>query len=209
MDDNSVTLPKMGDQLFKEIIGDWHNACLYPLKDDIWVNYIIGYRDAADILVEYKKITKERDLLVYPIVFLYRQYIELQLKALIRDVSRLLGKSEEDILKIIVNCKHRIDFLWKHFRTLLEKKWPEGDKTNLSTIENCINQFCQVDPISIEYRYPIRKNGTDTLDNLEIFNIKHLSEVIKSIGDFLGAIHDPISIELEILRDHYESPNEW
>ena len=140
----------MGDQLFKEIVGDWHNACLYPLKDDLWVNYIIGYKDAADILVEYIKTTgKGRDLLVYPIVFLYRQFIELQLKALIRDSCRLLGKSDEDILNIVINCKHRIDFLWKQVRTLLEKKWPEGDKANLSTIEDYINQFCKIDPISI------------------------------------------------------------
>jgi len=54
MEDNFFSLPKMGDQLFKEIVGDWHNACLYPLKDDLWVNYIIGYKDAADILVEYQ-----------------------------------------------------------------------------------------------------------------------------------------------------------
>jgi hypothetical protein len=211
MDDNFFSFPQKGDQLFKEIVGDWHNACLYPLKDDMWVNYIIGYKDAADILVEYIKTTGkslDRDLLAFPIVFLYRQYVELQLKMLIRDSYRLLGKSEDDILKIIINCKHRIDLLWKHFRTLSEKEWPEVDKSTLSAIEDFINQFCKIDPISIEFRYPIRKNGTDTLDNLDIFNINHLSDIVKSIGKFLGGIHDGISVQIEIIRDHDESPNE-
>jgi hypothetical protein len=72
MENNSLDYPKKGEQLFKEIVGDWHNACLYPLKYDMWVNYIIGYKDAADILVEHVKKTGnslDRDLLAFPIVF--------------------------------------------------------------------------------------------------------------------------------------------
>jgi hypothetical protein len=71
MENNSFDYPRKGEQMFKEIVGDWHNACLYPLKQDMWLNYVIGYKGAADILVEYtKKTNKDLNLIVFPIVFL-------------------------------------------------------------------------------------------------------------------------------------------
>jgi hypothetical protein len=204
MENNSLDYPKKGEQLFKEIVGDWHNACLYPLKYDMWVNYIIGYKDAADILVEHVKTTGnslDRDLLAFLIVFLYRHYIELQLKTIIKDGYQLLSVKRD-----YAKC-HKLDDLWSDCKIILSKLWSEGESEPLDAMDDYINQFCQVDPTSTEFRYPARKNGTDTLDTLEIFNLNHLSGVMKSIENFLGGIHDAISIELEIIKDHDESPN--
>ncbi len=204
MDNNSFDYPKKGDQLFKEIVGDWHTACLWPLKEDMWLNYIIGYKEAADILVEYaKKTSINRDTLVFPIVFLYRHYLELQLKSIIKDGYKLLYEKKD-----YAKC-HKLDELWNDCKIIFKKIWPEGNKEPLEAMDDYINQFCQVDPTSIEFRYPVRKNGTDTLDSLNYINLSHLSECIKSIENFIGPIHDAILIDLETIRDHDESPNEW
>lgn len=193
MDNNSIVYPQKGEQLFKEIIDDWHNACLYPLKDDMWVNYLIGYKDAADILVEYTKKTNKRlDFIVFPIVFLYRHYLELQLKMIIQDGYQLLYMN-----KGYAKC-HKLDELWNDCKLIIEKMWPNGDKDPLEAMDDYINQFCQVDPTSTEFRYPVRRNGTDTLENLNFINLIHLSEVMKLINNFIGGIHEAISIELEI-----------
>jgi hypothetical protein len=204
MENNSFDYPQKGEQLFKEIVGDWHNACLYPFKADMWVNYLIGYKDAADILVEYvKKTNNNLDFLVFPIVFLYRHYLELQLKMIIKDGYDLLNTNKD-----YKKC-HKLDDLWNDCKIIIKKMWPEGDKEPLGAMDHCISQFCQVDPMATDFKYPVRRNGTDALENLDFINLSHLSEVMKSIENFIGGIHEAISIELEIIRDHDESPKDY
>jgi hypothetical protein len=54
-----------------------------------------GFRLAADLAVEHVVTTgNDQDSLVYPVVFGYRQYLELRLKGLLRDASRLLDEQE-------------------------------------------------------------------------------------------------------------------
>ncbi|MGA7579331.1 MAG: hypothetical protein ACLQUW_08505 [Desulfobaccales bacterium] len=204
MENNSFDYPQKGEHLFKEIVGDWHNACLYPLKSDMWLNYLIGYKDAADILVEYvNKTNNKPDLIVFPIVFLYRHYLELQLKMVIKDGYQLLFMNKD-----YAKC-HKLDELWNDCKIIIEKIWPGGDKEPVEAMDDYINQFCQVDPTSTEFRYPVRRNGADTLENLDYINLSHLSKIMKSIENFIGGIHEAISIELETIRDHVESPNDW
>ena len=65
---------------------DWNaNACLNWSLDTMGL-YIEGYREAADKLVhDVVESGTNQDILVFPISFLYRQYIELQLKHIIRE----------------------------------------------------------------------------------------------------------------------------
>ncbi len=204
MENNSFEYPQKGKQLFKEIVGDWHNACLYPLKDDMWVNYVIGYKNAADMLVDHVKNTNnEHDTLVFPIIFLYRHYLELQLKMIIKDGYQLLYMNKD-----YAKC-HKLDELWSDCKIIITKIWPEGDKEPLEAMDDYISQFCQVDPLATDFRYPVRRNGTDSLESLNFINLSHLSEVMNSIENFICSIHEAISIELEIIRDHDESPNDW
>jgi hypothetical protein len=87
--------------------------------------------------------------------------------------------------------------------------WPKGDREPLEAIDDYINQFCQVDPMATDFRYPVRRNGTEALVNLNSINLSHLSGVITSIENFIDDIHEAISIKLEIIRDHDESPKDW
>ena len=70
---------------------DWRfNACLNWTNDTLEL-YVIGYKEAADKLVENIMDTpRYQDTLVFPICFLYRQYIELRLKELIKSGRCLL-----------------------------------------------------------------------------------------------------------------------
>ncbi|GAC19580.1 hypothetical protein [Paraglaciecola arctica] len=68
---------------------DWQsNACVNCSHDSIGL-YIDGYRQAADTLAhKVVESSRDQDILVYPIVFLFRQYIELQLKRIIRESNQ-------------------------------------------------------------------------------------------------------------------------
>ncbi len=84
----------------------WHNAHLdfYHIN---WNLYALGYKDAADILVQFVlKAPGQQDMLVYPIVFLYRQYIELRLKEIIKKGEALLSTFND------IPFGHNIYDLW-------------------------------------------------------------------------------------------------
>src|SRR5439155_17966203 len=82
--------PQKGDHLF---VGreDWYyNAVLNGQRDNLSL-YAVGYKRAGEMLVEaVVKSRGDHDSLVFPIAFVYRQYLELRLKQLIRDSKRLL-----------------------------------------------------------------------------------------------------------------------
>lgn len=79
----SPELPSAQDKIFSTSEDWWNKACL-ALGHDRWSIYAIGYKDAADLLVDnIEGNGRQHDFLVYPIVFLYRQYLELAIKDVI------------------------------------------------------------------------------------------------------------------------------
>lgn len=190
MIDSSLPWPRKGDKLFKVDDDWWHNACLNYLPDN-WNSYAEGYKRAGDLLVEHIKAERmEQDMLVYPIVFLYRQYIELRLKKLIRDGNQLLDIPEE------FPKHHEIDKLWRQCRRILEKVWPDGSAEELDVVEKCIYEFSQCDPTSMAFRYPTDKDGTLLLTDLKHINLRNLSEVMARIASLLDGSGVGISVYL-------------
>jgi len=188
----SVPEPRKGDQLFKSDADWWHNAVLTNL-DSGWSLYAEGYKSAADFLVKHVKDARPGPrFLVFPIVFLYRQYIELRLKEIIRDGNRLLDSPEA------FPQHHRLDDLWEQCRRILEQVWPEGPAEHLDAVEECIHQFSQVDPTSTAFRYPTDAKGKPSLPGLRQIGLRTLSEVMARIGTLL----DGASIGIFVHLDH-------
>ncbi len=183
--------PRKGDRLFRSDGADWwSNACLNYLHDHLG-SYIVGYKQAGDLLSEYvTEAHRNQDTLVYPIVFLYRQYIELQLKQLIRDGNRLL-EVHDDFPK-----HHDIWRLWKACRKILEEVEPESPKTDFDAVEEGIQQFSQVDPNSMAFRYPMDKDGAP-LVNLRHINLRNFSEVVNRVAALLEGASCCISSYLD------------
>jgi hypothetical protein len=105
--------PKKGDQAFG-VSGNWQrNARVATGVHDRLVIMMTGYKAAADLPVEKSQRSGfDRDTLVYPIVFTYRQVIELELKYLIATYGFTVG--------IKANWKsHDIAFLWSEFVKVL------------------------------------------------------------------------------------------
>jgi len=192
MKDKLVPWPKKGDQLFKSDVDWWHNACLNFLPDQ-WNLYAVGYKRAADLLVECVGQTRRhQDTLVYPIVFLYRQYLELRLKELIRNGSLLF-----DIHRKILR-HHKIKELWMQCRKILEKEEFGCSSNDLDAIEECIHHFSEKDPYSMAFRYPTDKNGNRTLPGLTNINLRNIAEVVERIASLLDAASTCISYYLDI-----------
>jgi hypothetical protein len=157
-----------------------------------------GYKTAADVLVKHiVEDNTNQDTLVYPIVFLYRQYIELRLKEIIREGWLLLNE-EQDFPKT-----HKLDKLWLTVNEIIEKVYAhEGsdDSDDLGLVEHLIHKFSAIDPESMSFRYPEGLTGNNLLVGLEDFDIQHLSKMIERLFFFL----DGVSAGVSAYRD-YES----
>ncbi len=170
------------DELFSSDVDWWHNACLNPFRSD-WYVYIEGYKRAAKVLVEQvKKNRSDLDVLVYPIVFLYRQYMELLLKSIISDGRKLLDQTG-DFPK-----HHMLDKLWVEARRILEEVSKVDPMVNLDKIQEYINQFCGKDPFGSAFRYPTDVKGKKSLPGLMHINIRKFSEIVEKAAFLIEGV---------------------
>ena len=191
---------------------DWYlNACLH-VSGGNWDIYAMGYKRAGDILVQYVADNNwDHDFLVYPIAFLYRQYLELRLKELIFVSSRLLDQDAR-ILKT-----HNLVSLWRQARPNIEAVWPDSEtKGQLNAVEDRLKELCDIDSGSYAFRYPEDGKGTTTLTGMVHINLKQLRDVIQGIshildgssigmGEYLNAKHEMMAeYRAEMSREYGE-----
>jgi hypothetical protein len=172
-----------------------------------WELYINGFKKAGDLLVEHGIVHGEQHILVYPAIFLYRQYIELQLKEIIQNGNRILGVCTHSPLLFPTGSRgHKIDALWRECRIILEKidedeyqrlgkDEQHKYKNDIDTLQTNINEFSLLDPDSQASRYPIGKNGNpSTLDaKLRTINFKSLRDLVEKISSLLDGMSVGIS----------------
>ncbi len=107
--------PKEGDVPF--IASDDFEANANIAEDDFsrMVYMMNGYKKAADLMViQAQADTVERHYLVYPIIFNYRQFIELSLKYIIATYGSTVSIGP-------VWSTHDLIELWRIFIELLER----------------------------------------------------------------------------------------
>jgi hypothetical protein len=179
---------------------DWKaNACLNWSNDTIGL-YIEGYREAADKLVhDVVNSGTNQDILVFPISFLYRHYIELQLKHIIRE-SRIFLEEGASFPE-----HHRIDDLWNTANSLMARIIKDHDKSindyitkvDIQAIKTIITEFARVDPESFSFRYPKDKKGARNLVGIQYINLRKLQGQM----EVLKAKLDKYYLCVSILRD--------
>lgn len=171
--------------LFKGIAKDCTNADIGWMKNRSPF-YVNGYRLAAEKLSENfdQLFVNEKDSLIFPIIYLYRQHIELATKDIIRDMCRLLKVKEN--VKIL--GEHRILDLWNEVMRLyceLEKKLtPEYSFTNRNELDKArlvIKEFSHYDDRSFAFRYATDKSGNKLLKTIDYISLNHFRSEIKFV----------------------------
>lgn len=186
------SFPSAEDKLFTTAEDWWNNACLNFISSG-WAAYSAGYKEAADILVaNVEQQPRAQDILVYPILFLYRQYLELALKDLIRQARRLKDVSEP------FPKTHGIDELWRICHQLLSEISPGDSVAELEHIGRLISEFSQVDPTSMAFRYPEDKEGNPSLPGITQINLRNVRDVIGKIASLLYGADAQIAEYLSI-----------
>jgi len=188
--------PKKDDTLFKGDIDIHLNADISHWNKDL-SGYAKGYKSAADFIVSgaiegHRSYDFNVSYIVFPVVFLYRQYIELRLKEIILLVTRINGE-EHGIPK-----HHHIDELWKHARPHIERYCAHEQ---LSALGVCIKEFCSFDSDGLAFRYPENKEGKPHLPEWTVVNIRHLGETMQRIGNLLDDAADVLYMELQHVNE--------
>ncbi len=179
-----IPWPSEGDTLFQDSFEIRNVARINGFSKDLCA-YAIGYRDAAKMIVDHLDSTpKYPDLLIYPVVFLYRQAIELLLKELITISDRQSGK------RVCIKLKHDLPKLWKVARSFIEKYSDGNHAELLDNTENLINQLDQIDPLSTAFRYPIDTKENESIIGVHRIDIQHLSEKMEGLYNALSASVD-------------------
>lgn len=156
-----------------------YNACLNFSHDSSY-GYIEGYRHAAEILAAHVVSNcRDHDHLVYPLVFLHRHCLEIQLKRIIHLGGHLLELPQCDL------GHHRLDKLWADARPILEKTWPGASPEPLEDVASVVHDFAQTDPISTAFRYAADKQGNRSVPELRHINIQTLAEVMARVTECL------------------------
>lgn len=173
--------PRLGEKLFTDRERDWQNNVCLHLEPIAWYGYVEGYRRGAHTLLErVVEHQQDHDTLVHPIVFLYRQYLELRMKEIIL-LGRELRSDQHGVPHI-----HRLPELWRECRSIIVSVWPEGPAALLRVVEERINELAQVDPESMAFRYPSAKDGKPSLPPAFVrFNVRHFAERVEEVGDLL------------------------
>ena len=186
---SETRLPSTDDKLFAEG-PDWRMNTCRDMYHDHSELYIIGYKDAADLLV--KTVASGQgtaDSLIFPIVFLYRHYIELRLKSLLKDGHRLLDREYNE------KPGHQLSKLWLNVRDILVEIWPEEDKRQFDAVGSLIEQFEKVDPRSTSFRYPKDLEGNKSVNfDVPRVNLGNLSEVVGAMSIILEGSATGISV---------------
>jgi HEPN domain-containing protein len=169
----------------------WHNACLNYASDSMHL-YASGYQEAAKRLFKHVSDTHiNQDVLLYPIVYLWRHYVELTLKGLIQSAKRL--RKEE----VTFPHTHHLLQLWQVLMPLLRSIEP-ARTADFEPVPEIIRQLDGLDPDSMVFRYPKDRNNQGTLpEDLLHINLRNLDEVMGRLASFLDAC--------DTMLDYYEN----
>ncbi len=181
--------------LFAGIVKDQTNA------DIGWMNnkspfYNEGYKAAArELTIDYAdRPVDEKDSLVFPIIFLYRQYVELTLKDLLRELDNKLGYTRED--KILV--QHKLLPLWdatiKQYDSFIKTENITLIFASTSNKERIIvKQFNQIDEDSFSFRYASDKKGNETLEGVEYISVNNFKNHIELVVTYIEQMIETLS----------------
>jgi len=190
----STPPPRVGDILFGPNKDDWSlNACIQHWGEVDYA-YKAGFRRAAFQLVE--KMCEQpinQDLIVYPVVYLYRHHIELVLKDVFRLAANLLDVSISGS-QIKHLGRHDLAQLWIMIRPMLDPVCKMAGEDPLPTadlegIDAYMRQLNEHDPRGESFRYARSRDETRSLNaDLVHINIRSFAIQMEKLADYLQGL---------------------
>jgi hypothetical protein len=177
--------PQKGKSLFVE--GEEYHEFSHFGWGDVCtqlVTYLDGYKAAADSLIDRALDSKDisvLDTLVFPIFFLYRQFLELVMKFIFLAYSD--AKKQEKISALNM-AGHNLEMIWRQIKPLLLEGASEVETEDVGIVEDYVLQFQMFDRTSFAFRYPITKDLSLVLPHEERVDLPNLKARMDELANF-------------------------
>lgn len=153
--------------------------------DERLYRMIQGFREAGDLLVmEGTGDPYRAQNLLYPVVFNYRQALELQLKYFLMAYGPLVGERPDF-------GKHGLKELWTKCKSVflrLEGRDEPSDPDAFLAVESYIAEFDAVDPGSYSFRFAHDTKGGAIRLAISAIDLSNLRKVMASLYEFLECL---------------------
>ena len=199
---------KSGDILFRSVSfgeGDWEANALVRKADEY--AYTEGYRLAGRIIADYVIQSRwEADFLIYPVIFLYRHNVELQLKGLIEKGTALVEQELSAADRALLGKSHSLDELWKRFKPVLQKAGQGIVAITPEEIEGLdwyVSELHNFDPKSFSGRYALKRDGSPYIDSGQYpaINIGALAESMERLTSTLFGLARIVEEALDLKHE--------
>ena len=206
-------------KMYESIFGQHHpwNESTLPgrFHKPGWHGYALAYKTAGDRVVDGQQIGPfSEHFQVFPIMSLYRHYLELELKGILLVLRGWDGGNVQAL------PGHKLTSSWDEVRQLLEKfdnyiiqHWGGVDAVQLkkrddlyNAVEQRVKEFDEIDAKSQNFRYPVNRNlEPNPAKLLDRHEILHIKEVVNALYDNL----DGISVGLHETIDQWNEQHFW
>lgn len=159
----------------------------------------LGYLEAAKATFE--KMCEETtsiDYLVFPYLFLYRHYFEIQLKRIQSCGNYIKDRTDS------FDDTHSLQKLWEVVKPLIEFASPETNTQKIVDIESNLMELHKVDPNSMAFRYSIDrqvKSRKGLIVDTGNFNIIGFESKIKVTVQVISEIADNLMYRAQEIYD--------
>jgi hypothetical protein len=181
---------KGGDRLF--VSSTWaYDAHIVSDTAERFYRLPMGYKRAADILVEQANSSVvDRPNLIYPVLFCYRQSIELFLKKIIDK----FGKEKDFSPK----HTHELGLLWKHFMCIANERG-SSDADGIDVAQRLVTEMNEADQKSDGFRFPTDKKDAPFIFGDRGIDLDNLHEVMSGLVNFFECVYLQFSHHDEIV----------
>jgi hypothetical protein len=159
-----------------------------------------GFLSAAVLLLEEAAKTplwNDRDPLVWPALYSFRHYVELELKYLIREFPELgLG---------VPPVTHRLRKLWPSIAEGFARCFGDEDHEPFDVLERAIVMLDALDPAGDGFRYATTRVGKSSMIEDVYLAPQALLRLIHEVDEVLGTAGMAFQAEADGIREMLES----
>jgi hypothetical protein len=172
--------PTAGDAPFTRSAEWQNNAYIDRHGHGRLVMMMTGYKMAGDLMVAHVARSRhDGEALVFPIIFNYRQFIELELKYLIATYGNTVGVDAQW-------NTHDLEILWSTFLEVLAGYGHEDVEATDGVVGRIITEFANVDPRSFSFRYPVDTKGKLVTLAHEEVDLHRLADVMQGLDGYFS-----------------------
>lgn len=187
----SFNWPKKGNRAFSMAVDRASPALLPCFIFATSGVYAVGFKSAADKIIEGIDMDRNPDVYFFPVAYLYRHYLELTLKNIV-DIGRKAGAITVPQEQLRT---HNLHELWNLARKLIGGVSSEEDMMAIDAIQSVILEFHQLDERGDAFRYSTDNRGNRHLINApEWISLATLKNTMDAVANFLEAAEAIISV---------------